>query len=56
MLHHYLYENHLILIHDAESHLILIQDAYLSEQFCDKYPMLISPTNWRVTAQVSPER
>ena len=29
MLHHYLYENHLILIHDAENHLILIHDAYL---------------------------
>ena len=29
MLHHYLYENHLILIRDAENHLILKHDAYL---------------------------
>ena len=29
MLHHYLYENHLILMHDTENHLILIHDAYL---------------------------
>ena len=38
MLHHYLYENHLILIHDAENHLILIHDTYLKRAILWQVP------------------